>query len=231
MWRREVDGRALTFRLAGINNQNFLMRDEETGTYWQQISGRAIAGPLRGRQLDPVYSDELTFGLWKSENPKATVLKAVDKYVPEYDAKDWEKEYAKLRVVTRHDKSEPLEPRRLVLGMQASGVSRAFPVDRILAQKLVIDSVGAEPILLVVGADNVSVRAFRRRLPNQTDPPDFYRKEGNTLFDSATGSEWNFQGCAVSGPAQGTCLTPLLALKDYWFDWHIYHPRTTVYLH
>ena len=35
---RDVAGRRLTLHLAGINNQNFLMRDEETGTYWQQIS-------------------------------------------------------------------------------------------------------------------------------------------------------------------------------------------------
>ena len=41
MWRREIDGLRLTFHLAGINNQNFVMRDEETGTYWQQISGAA----------------------------------------------------------------------------------------------------------------------------------------------------------------------------------------------
>jgi hypothetical protein len=23
---------------------------------------------------------------------------------------------------------------------------------------------------------------------------------------------------------------PLPAMKDYWFDWRTYHPRTTVYL-
>ena len=38
-----MSGLVLTFHLAGINNQNFLMRDEQTGTYWQQISGRAIS--------------------------------------------------------------------------------------------------------------------------------------------------------------------------------------------
>jgi len=32
--------RALHFYLAGINNQNFLMRDKETGTWWQQITAR-----------------------------------------------------------------------------------------------------------------------------------------------------------------------------------------------
>ena len=68
----------LTFRLAGINNQNFMMRDEETGSYWQQISGKAISGPYRGRELELVHSDELTFGLWRTENPNGTTLRPVD---------------------------------------------------------------------------------------------------------------------------------------------------------
>jgi hypothetical protein len=49
------------------------------------------------------------------------------------------------------------------------------------------------------------------------------------LLDTATASEWNFQGCAVSGPAVGKCLDRVPALKDYWFDWRNYHPQTTVY--
>ena len=34
------------------------MRDEETGSYWQQITGTAIAGPLKGRKLTLVPQDE-----------------------------------------------------------------------------------------------------------------------------------------------------------------------------
>lgn len=229
MWRREVNGRTLTFHLAGINNQNFLMRDEETGTYWQQISGRAISGLLAGHQLDLVASDELTFATWRSEYPSGTVLSAVSKFESQYEAKEWEKEYAKLPVVTRRQPGEPLEPRRLVLGIQASGASRAFPVDRLLARKLVQDAVGAEPVLIVVAADNASIRVFRRRLPGQAAPPDFYRKSNALLLDAATGSEWNFQGCAVAGPAKGVCLDRVNAVKDYWFDWRLYNPATTVY--
>jgi hypothetical protein len=51
------------------------------------------------------------------------------------------------------------------------------------------------------------------------------------LLDTTTASEWNFQGCAVSGPAQGKCLDRVPALKDYWFDWRNYHPDTTIYKH
>ena len=47
-----MGGRVLHFYLAGINNQNFLMRDRETGTWWQQISGKAIFGKLKGETLE-----------------------------------------------------------------------------------------------------------------------------------------------------------------------------------
>ncbi|MBA3256470.1 MAG: DUF3179 domain-containing protein [Pyrinomonadaceae bacterium] len=43
MWEATVDGRQLHFQLAGINNQNFIMRDEETGSWWQQVNGEAIS--------------------------------------------------------------------------------------------------------------------------------------------------------------------------------------------
>jgi hypothetical protein len=46
VWSSVVDGRALTFELVGINNQNFVMQDVETGTGWQQVAGEAILGPL-----------------------------------------------------------------------------------------------------------------------------------------------------------------------------------------
>jgi hypothetical protein len=49
-------------------------------------------------------------------------------------------------------------------------------------------------------------------------------------MDEATGSEWNFQGCAVSGKASGLCLESVQAIKDYWFDWRNYNPKTTVYI-
>ena len=52
--RERSTGRVLNFYLAGINNQNFLMRDKETGTWWQQITGKAIFGPLKGAALELV---------------------------------------------------------------------------------------------------------------------------------------------------------------------------------
>jgi hypothetical protein len=221
----------LSFHLAGINNQNFLMRDEETGTYWQQISGAAIAGPLKGQQLRLIHSDELTFATWKSEEPEGTVLMDVPEYVSKYSAKDWDVRMARAPTVLSFPE-HGLKDRDLMLGIQAFGASRAFLFDQVVKEKLVKDHVGGEPVLLVVGPDNQSVRAFRNRIPDVEGAPDFYRlttKPGVLLMDEVTGSEWNFQGCAVSGKATGVCLERIAVIKDYWFDWRNYNPKTTIY--
>ncbi len=166
MWTRDVAGLRLTFHLAGINNQNFIMRDEETGTYWQQISGAAISGPLKGRQLTLVPSDELTFATWKTEEPQGTVLNDVPKYVSEYDRKDWDVRMKRARtVIDFHEHG--MKARDLMLGVQAFGASRAFLYDQVIKEKLVKDHVGAEPVLLVVGPDDQSVRAIPRSHPRR----------------------------------------------------------------
>jgi hypothetical protein len=227
-----VAGLRLTFHLAGINNQNFLMRDEQTGTYWQQISGKAVSGPLRGSQLPFVHSDELNFGTWQSEEPQGTVLQDAAEYRFGYARKDWDVRMQRAPTVIDF-REHGLKARDLMLGIQAFGASRAFPFDQVIREKLVEDRVGAEPVLLVVGADGQSVRAFRDRVPGVLGAPEFYRVSGNQpgalLMDAATGSEWNFQGCAVSGKIKGICLEPLEVLKDYWFDWRNFNPSTTVY--
>jgi hypothetical protein len=158
-----VDGLRLTFHLAGINNQNFLMRDDQTGTYWQQISGLAISGPLKGRQLTLVHSDELTFATWKAEEPEGTVLRDVARYAPQYEKKDWDVRMKRAPVVIQFPEAG-MKARELLLGIQAFGASRAFLYDRVIQEKLVKDHVGAEPVLLVVGGDGESVRGFRDRI-------------------------------------------------------------------
>jgi hypothetical protein len=232
VWNREVAGLRLTFHLAGINNQNFLMRDEETGSYWQQISGLAVAGPLRGRQLTLILSDELTLAAWKSEEPRGTVLNDVPKYVGGYARRDWDVRMQRAPTVIDFPE-HGLKARDLMLGIQAFGASRAFLYDQVIREKLVKDRVGAEPVLLVVGPDGESVRAFRDRLPDVHGAADFYRMSGSqpgaTLMDATTGSQWNFQGCAISGSAKGACLERIPMLKDYWFDWRNYNAKTSIY--
>jgi hypothetical protein len=241
VWTRTVNAgtaneRVLHFYLAGINNQNFLMRDKETGTWWQQITGKAIYGPLQGATLELVLSDELTFGEWRTEFPNGQVLAPVAKYTKEYEP-NWEPEVAKLPVVISFPGTE-LKSRDVVVGLTINGVARAYPWETFAKQSPVVDHVNGTPLLLVLGPDGKSFRVFVSRI-DARDAEFFLQgddttdtsaeKKAWTLVDAATASQWNFQGCATSGPAQGKCLDRISALKDYWFDWRNYHPDTTIY--
>ena len=214
------------------------MRDEETGTWWQQITGKAIYGPLQGAALELVLSDELTFGEWRTEAPSGQVLAPVAKYTKEYDP-NWEPEVAKLPVVISFPNTE-LKSRDVVIGLTINGAARAYPWETFAKQSPVLDRVNGTPLLLVLGPDCKSFRVFVSRIDGR-DVEFFLQansstdaeadKKAWTLLDSTTTSQWNFQGCATSGPAEGKCLDRVPALKDYWFDWRNYHPDTTVYKH
>ena len=73
------------------------MRDRETGSWWQQVTGRAIAGEMAGSTLELMPNDELTFALWKSEAPHGLVLAPVAGHGKDYD-KEWEKKVAEYSV-------------------------------------------------------------------------------------------------------------------------------------
>ncbi len=207
------------------------MRDEETGSWWQQVSGKAIYGPLKGEQLRSVFCDEVSFGIWKGERPDGRVLQANPALDPgNYEPADWEQKMSRVRVATSKPPDSRLEPRTLVIGLTSSSTSRAYPFSAVLKQSPIIDDLGAVPIVLVLGDDKQSVRVYERTLAGRR--LEFFQKSGMLplrLVDVETGSEWDFQGKALSGPLKGQQLTRVPVLKDYWFDWKAYHPTTTIY--
>ncbi len=232
MWEATVKGQKLNFHLAGINNQNFIMRDEETGTWWQQVTGEAVLGPLKGERLRAVAHDELTFNTWKQERPTGRVLRpdariaAQGQYVPA----NWEQIVAKAPIVTPVGNNEPLTPREIIIGIEAGGASKAYPLAALQKQSPVVDTLGGVPLVIVVGEDGQSVRAFAASIDG-SESEFFVKPESQPLrlVDAATGSEWDFEGRAVSGAHAGKQLPKISILKDYWFDWKLYHPQTAAY--
>jgi len=228
VWNRELDGRTLTFRLIGINNQNFLMEDVQTGSWWQQVSGEAVLGPLKGRRLTQVLHDEVTFGLWQRENPWGRVL-ALDARQSQI-GRDWEARVGRNAVVTPRPANDPLEPRALVIGIELGGTARAYPVDLLQRTRVLLDELNDTPIAIVTGADGRSVRVFSRRVDAQVlELVDRVGSSPARYVDVQTGSEWDISGDAVAGPLAGRRLERLPFISDFWFDWRTYHPSTTVY--
>jgi hypothetical protein len=227
VWETAVDGRTLHFHLAGINNQNFIMRDEETGSWWQQVSGEAIFGPLKGRRLKPVPQDEISFALWKREQPRGRVLRPDPRVANRYAHADWEAGIARLPVATRIS-DKRLDLRELIVGITVNGRAKAYRMIDVQQQNPIIDTVGGVPIVIVV--EGQSVRAFSRVVDGK--PVDLFARPDAasiTLVDPTTGSEWDFAGRAVRGPMTGRQLERIEILRDYWFDWRAYHPDTAIF--
>ena len=211
------------------------MRDEETGSYWQQVTGSAIAGPLKGTQLKLVPQDELSFGLWKKEQPNGTVLAPMSRYAGKYEKATWETEVGKLPTVI-HGAKGTLADRETIIGVVINGSAQAYPLAKLTAQSpVLLDVRGGQPIMLVLGPDGKSVRVFSRQVAGQDH--EFYGHSATnpsepwSLTDDTTLSQWNFDGCAVTGEMKGQCLTQIAALKDYWFDWQHYHPHSGIFRH
>ena len=207
------------------------MRDEETGSWWQQVTGEAIHGPLKGQKLHAVNHDELTFGLWKREKPRGRVLRPDESIANagKYAPADWEAKMQKVRVTTAELLDASLEPRTLVVGLTVNGAAKAYPFDALLKQSPILDNLAGIPIAIVLGDDKKSVRAFERLSEGRT--LELFAKPAAELrlIDAETGSEWDFTGRSVSGPLSGRQLKKLPLLNDYWFDWKTYNPTTTIY--
>jgi len=232
VWESSVDGRVLHFRLWGINNQNFIMRDEETGSWWQQVSGECIFGELKGRKLKLFDHDELTYATWQREGAGGRVLRPDPKHLAanHYESADWEQQMQRVPVATTlADPNEKLPARTLVVGVEAGGKSKAYPVDALAGQNPVLDRVGDAPVLVLLAEDGKSVRVFDRQLDGRT-LEFFQRPDSRELIDAETGSVWDFTGTATSGALAGKRLARFQPVKDYWFDWRKYHPDTGVYL-
>jgi hypothetical protein len=231
VWESVVNGQQHKFHLAGINNQNFIMRDEETGSWWQQVSGEAVQGSLKGQKLTEVFHDELTFALWKREHPNGRVLRPDEKILTarKYESADWEQQVAKMPVRIDGKQDNSLPPRALIGGITIHNQTKAYPIETLEKQKLILDMIGGTEIAIFLGEDKKSVRAFERKIDGGKTLEFFVKPDTLEIVDAETGSSWDFSGKAVKGELTGAQLKKIFVLKDFWFDWKNYHPDTAIY--
>ena len=67
---RATDGKTLTFEQA---DDELLMTDTETGSTWRKSSGKAIEGPMKGKQLEQVPSFASFWFAWSDFHPQTEV--------------------------------------------------------------------------------------------------------------------------------------------------------------
>jgi hypothetical protein len=81
-----VNGRYSSFRLVGMDHFNAMFEDQDTKSWWQQATGVAITGPLKGTKLAEIPSAQMRLGDWQALHPESLTLQPDPNFRTRYDS-------------------------------------------------------------------------------------------------------------------------------------------------
>jgi hypothetical protein len=227
VYRPQVNDKPETFRLVGMDHFNAMFEDASTKSWWQQATGIAIAGPLKGKHLEEVPSHQSSLDAWLRLHPNSTILQPDTNYNKRYeDLVDYDKGTIEGSLEKRDSASWKMKS--WVVGIKTAGLSKAYDWNDLLKNYFIQDTLGQYPVLLVLENDTSSFHAYSR-LSKGAILFFTIDNAGHQLIDSNTHSVWNLQGDCISGLLKGTKLEPLAAYQEFWHSWKQFHPFTTTY--
>ena len=233
MFRAEAQGKELPFENAGVIGGNEVFRDRESGSRWQQSSLEAISGPMKGEHVK-LYPFLLTnWGEWLKQHPDTLVLKPLPGYaerIPETNQRVLEGLSQKGNApgdVLRTDKRLP--PKTMILGLDVAGAHKAFPLNALRQARVINETLGGEPILIVHQPGSDTTTAFSALLNGKSMKFAAANAEATELTDADTQSRWDAYGHCLSGKLKGSNLRELILEPEYWFAWSEFHPDTAIY--
>lgn len=230
-----MDGRKLTCDVYGLIGSNFVMRDHQTGTEWQQATGVAFNGPLKGKRLQMFPFVITTWREWRAQHPTTLALVLEPRYREQYRKKAesmkrilfGSRSRAPDRGATRDDPRLP--PYEQVVGIGINGAYKAYPLSQLKKGIVLNDRVGSTPVLLVHAASSDTTTAFTRLLRGGALSFRASKPGASGMVDIETGSTWTPDGKCVAGKLKGEKLEMIPPLPSFWFAWAEFHPDTQVY--
>lgn len=140
-----VNKQRLHFDVLGVYRRNMVMMDRETGTVWQQGTGEAIFGQLKGEQLEILPYQQTTIKEWLMQYPDTFIAKESE------DVKDGifpKERLMKMMKITEKlvapgkTNLEGLPLREPILGIELNGYSKAYPITELKKNSEFLDRVG-----------------------------------------------------------------------------------------
>jgi len=196
------------------------MYDTKTRSWWNQLFGRAISGPMKGKKLVKLPYTMTTWKKWRDMHPETTAY--IKSSVPYHQQSDFSAEY----FASLAEKGDgPVENTDLVIGVEGHVEARAYLV-RYLARKRVInDALEGHPIVVFLSEDLATARILDRSIGRRS--LTFSLTQGDLLSDDETGSVWDpMTGQALSGPMKGKRLNSYVSTYSLWFAWKKYRSES-----
>jgi hypothetical protein len=148
---RVLDGSPVQFGTSGkLFNSNLVMYDRKTNSYWQQIDGKAIVGPQVGKELQELSVDTVPWRDWKKFHPNSKVLSKNTGYVRNYAsdtyANYYEDDFYLFPGIENKDSTNRIKNKDAVLGIEISGVYKAYRETDVEEKGLIEDTISGVQI-------------------------------------------------------------------------------------
>jgi len=214
-----INGRQETFRLVGMDHYNAVFEDATTNSWWQQATGVAITGPLKGAALKEFPSEQMTLDTWLRQQPNSLVMKPDTLFMERYfKLEDYDKGTMRSPLVKRDSAS--WQHNSWIVGIPGSLSSKVYDWNRLLKQRVIQDSVDNTPVLLTIEKDSASFHAYDRRVDST---PLTFALDNEQLTDENTHSTWTLDGLCISGPLKGKRLHRVQSYNEFWHSWQTFH--------
>lgn len=223
-----VNRRFQHFRLVGMDHFNAMFEDEETKTWWRQVNGIAVAGPLKGMGLREIASEQMSLGAWIRKYPNTTILQPDSLFAEQYkELKGFDEGTIKSSLEKRDSGSWQFKS--WVVGIAADGYAKAYDWNELVKQRAINDTFRNTSLVLVLENDNSSFHVWNRQVNDKLLNFNF-DAASQTLKDTESNSEWNMDGESIEGALKGSRLSSVQAYQEFWHSWQRFHPGTTKHI-
>lgn len=218
-----VNGKNEDFRLVGMDHFNAMFEDATTHSWWRQVSGEAITGPLKGQALKELPSQQMQLSAWSRLHPSTLVMQADSNFSKQYEKLA---SYDRGNVKSSLEKRDSLswQPKSWVLGMVVDNRAKAYDWNQLVQHRLLQDSFANLPFVITLEDDTASFHALRRIVANYS--LSFKATAPNSMTDSPTGSVWTLDGKCIVGALKDSSLQPIPVSQEFWHSWQTFHPAT-----
>jgi hypothetical protein len=227
VFRPFVDGRPEDFRLVGMDHFNAMFEDHRTKSWWRQVNGEAIAGPLKGKQLTELFSEQMSLQAWLSRHPDSYILQPDSLFRNEYkELANYDEGKMKGNLVRTDSLS--WKDKSWVVGVSLGFAARAYDWNDLKRKRVINDDLEQVPLVVMLENDSTSFHVWSRVVAGDT-LVFYYSDSLKIVTDIKTHSVWNGAGRCTDGSLRGSALKPIQSYQEYWHSWRTFHPQTSQY--
>ncbi len=225
VYARTVGDKTFTFIVSGkLWRNSLIMQDKETNSLWSHITGEAMEGEMKGKQLEYLPAVQTTWSDWVKEHPETRVLKK-GKDIRSSAYEGYFKDSNRIGIFRSRWLTDQMPGKSIVHGITRGLHATAIADKRLAAGQIHNIMVGDDPVVVLRSA-NGGIRAFEARAGDTS--LHFLRDEKTgEIHDRETGSTWDFEsGACRSGKLKGANLVEETVRTAFWFAWSTFYPNT-----